>query len=228
MNKFWIVGSIIFLASCAGGQAAESMPRSAELRFQHDADLIRLEHLVYWTGLLEEDESRVGYYPFQQELPTSQDIGLVKIATKQQQAFLSRDGTLYRETLDLNRSNRFREKCVAELVSELESVLGRDIEEYYDIQKIPVQSPVGYNYYYTSTGYLFWVTCGVTEISTLLMDGYTPSVNIASTGMKSQVPKSLLRSEMIAHPVFQDWTAKDFLLEDHARSVVAETISDSN
>ena len=72
------------------------------------------------------------------------------------------------------------------------------------------------------------VTCGVTEISTLLMDGYTPSVNIASQGMKNQVPKSLLRSEMIVHPIFQRWTEVDFLLEDHVRSVVAETVRDSN
>lgn len=228
MHIFWITVLVLFLSSCSGEEAVEqSSLQSAELRFQNDADLIRLEHLVYWTGLLEEYESQVGHFPFQNELITSEDIGLVKIASKQQLSYLSRGGDLYRANLDVNANGRLREKSIAELVSELESTLGRPIEGRYDIQKIPAASPIGYNYYYTGTGYLFWVTCitcGVTEISTLLMDGFTPTVNIASAKMKNQVPKALLRSEMISHPIFESWMAKDFLLEEHARSVVAELL----
>jgi len=110
MKGYLSIFTILFLCSCAAVD-------DAEVRFQNDADLIRLEHLVYWTGLIEEYESRQGTYPFQNELDSSQSIGLVNIATKQQARSI---GIV---------SGRYTMKTIAELVEELESVLGRAIDE---------------------------------------------------------------------------------------------------
>ncbi len=61
-----------------------------EQQFQNDADLIRLEHLQYWTGLVEEYHQKTGEYPFQEKLKSNSEIGLVKIDTKQQRQYLSK------------------------------------------------------------------------------------------------------------------------------------------
>jgi hypothetical protein len=37
------------------------------------------------------------------------------------------------------------------------------------------------------------------------MDGFTPTVNIVSEGMKGKVTKALTRDEIIKHPIFKKW-----------------------
>lgn len=202
----------------------------AQVGFQADADQIRLEHLEYWTALMEEYNSVKGYYPLQNKLQEKNDIGLVKIATKQQMSVLSVGGSNYNKRLDNNSNGRFKEESVATLVTVLEAGLNRTIAEKYDIQKVPVSSPVGYFYFYTEDGYLLWVTCitcDVTLISTLLFDGYTPTVNVVSEGMKGKVAKALLREEMLSHPIYREWKARGFQREEHVRSIVKENEADS-
>ena len=79
----------------------------AQVGFQADADQIRLEHLEYWTALMEEYNSVKGYYPLQNKLQEKNDIGLVKIATKQQMSVLSVGGSNYNKRLDNNSNGRF-------------------------------------------------------------------------------------------------------------------------
>ena len=201
-----------------------------ENSFQRDADQIRLEHLLYWTGLVEEYHSVKGYYPLQDNLENKDDIGLVKIATKQQRSYLSPGSSNYDQRLDNNSGGRFKEDSIRNLVAEIEAGLNRTVAERYDIQKVPTSSPIGYFYFYTADGYLIWttcITCGVTLISTLLYDGYTPTVNIVSEGMKGKVTKALLRDEMISHPIFKDWVSGGFQKEEYVRSVVKQNESDS-
>ena len=198
--------------------------------FQSDADLIRLEHLEYWTALLDEYQKIKGHYPFQDQLEASRDIALVKIATKQQLQYLSLGSSHYNPKIDNNSSGFFQEHSVSDFVAELESTLKREIAEKYDIQKVPTSSPVGYYYFTSKDGYLFWVTCmtcGVTEASTLLMDGFTPTVNIVSNGMAGQVPKALIKEEMLANPIYKNWVSRVFKKEEYVRKIVAENSRDS-
>lgn len=199
-------------------------------KYQEDADLVRLDHLEYWTGLVEEYYDRKGYYPFQGEVSGSEDILLVKIATKQQMSYLSEGGSNYDRKFDNNSSGFFKERSVKDFVGELETVLGHDIEEKYDIQKVPTTSPVGYFYFATENGYLVWVTCitcGVTEISTLLLDGYTPTVNVVSQGMRGKVTKALTREEMLAHPIYRSWVSRSLHKREYVLGLVGETSRDS-
>jgi len=136
----------------------------------------------------------------------------------------------YRKSLDNNADGFFQEFPVKDFVAELEAKLGRPIDEKYDIQRVPVKSPVGYNYYPTANGYVFWVTCiscGTSRISTLLMDGVTPTVNIVSPGMQGQVTKALTRDKMLADPGFQQWQKAPFNKEGFVRQVEQENLHDS-
>ena len=204
--------------------------QTSESAFQKDADVIRLEHLVYWTGLIEEYHEKVGRYPFQDKLVEGGEIGLVRIITRAQSEYLKKGGKNYVKALDFNTPNRFLEPTVGEFIAEVENKLRRRIDEKYDIQKVPTRSPIGYYYFFTADGYLLWVTCfdcGTTPISTLLFDGITPTVNIVSKGMKGQVTKAHTREEMLGHPIFQKWMKNELAKENYMRGLVEQHHSDS-
>ena len=189
----------------------------AEKAFQNDADLARLEHLEYWTGLIEEYQETTGQFPFTSALAGQEATGLVRIATADQSKYFDPQSSSYDANFDNNYDGMFQEFSMADFVAELERGMGRTIDEKYDIQYVPTRSPAWYFYFVTKSGYLMWVTCiscGVTQISTLLFDGYTPTVNIASAGMKDSVTKALTRQEMLSHSIFRRWKSKKFLNEE--------------
>ena len=199
-------------------------------QFQEDADLIRLEHLEYWTEIIEEFHQAKGHYPLQKEAQKNGKMTLVKIATKQQMRYLSVGGDKYDKRLDNNQTGYFQDVDVKQFVAAIESALGRDIEEKYDIQKVPTSSPVGYYYFATNDGYLLWVTCitcGVTQVSTLLMDGFTPTVNIVSEGMQGKVTKALTRENMLNHPTYKSWVSRPFHKAEYVQNLVKEHGRDS-
>lgn len=193
------------------------------MSYQNDADLLRLEHLEYWTNLIEEYHDKTGSYPFQDKSPKDGKPLLVRILTPSQAKYMIKGGSHYNADLDMNPTGKnFNEASVKEFIAEIESKLGRIIDEHYDMQNVPTKSPVGYFYFATNDGYVFYttcITCGVTPISTLLGDGYTPTVNIASEGMKDKVTKALLREEMLSNPIYKKWKMKPFFKEGYARAV---------
>jgi hypothetical protein len=198
--------------------------------FQNDADLLRLEHLVYWTGLIEEYYQKKGHYPLQNKLSDKADIILVRIATENQQRYFTKSFPQYNSALDQNASEYFSAFNTASLVQELEDGLGREIDEKYDIQKAATLSPIWYSYFIGKEGYVFWIpciTCGVTQISTLLMDGYTPTVNVVSEGMQDKVTKSLTRMDLMKHPIYKKWKNRTIYKEDYVRSLEKKNISHS-
>ncbi|WP_027967466.1 hypothetical protein [Halomonas halocynthiae] len=219
--KLLVVLVACFVFSCAANPMKQ---------YQEDADLIRLEHLEYWTDIINKYYQIKGSYPFQEEIQNSKDIVLVKIATKQQMQYLSSGGDKYEKRLDNNQSGYFKERSVKDFVAEVEAVLGHQIEEKYDIQKVPTSSPVGYYYFTSEDGYLVWVTCitcGVTQVSTLLMDGVTPTVNIVSEGMVGKVTKALTREEMLNHPTYKSWVSRPFHKSEYMHNLVKENSHDS-
>lgn len=206
--------------------------KDALQQFQRDADVIRLEHLVYWSGLIEEYHAKKGSYPLQNQHEKDKFAVLVKITTQIQRQFLSPGSPEYNPKLDMNGDGLFTERPVSQWVSELETVLGHEIKERYDIQKAPTQSPVGYYYFAAPEGYLLWSICptfGVSLISTLLTDGFTPSINIASEGMKANVMKSLTRKEMMKNPIFKEWQTRKLNpgKEAYLRQLVTDNERDS-
>lgn len=226
-KTIWIVAVVTIALGIVGKKIL-----GAENSFQLDADKARLEHVVYWSGLIEEYHNKTGHYPYQDMAIQIKDkpAVLVRIMTTQQRSYMFKSGSHYRSDLDNNADEAFKEVPVKDFVAEIESKLGHHVKEYYDIQKVPTKSVVGYNYFVTSSGYLLWgtcISCGVTQISTLLMDGFTPTVNIVSDGMKGKVIKAMTREEMIKHPIFLNWQARQFHKEGFVRSRESETIADS-
>lgn len=63
------------LVGCATGRSRD---------YQSDADLVRLKHLSYWPGLVEEYHDKTYRYPLQSMVASQENPVLVKIATKQQ------------------------------------------------------------------------------------------------------------------------------------------------
>lgn len=203
---------LIFVAICSG--CANGPFRE----FQEDADVLRLEHLAYWSGLIEEYYAETGEYPLQSRRTHDDEMLLVEILTQEQR---SHSGS---------PPEHFREVPLSEFLQEIEAGLKRDIDEKYDIQKVPVRSPVGYRYFTTADGYLIWGTCntcGITEITTLLTDGHTATVNIASERLAAQVPKALTRDAMLSHPLYLKWRARPLHKEQYVRSLVDKTLHDS-
>ena len=218
-----LVSLTVLLVACSSLQ-------NAHTSFHYDADLARLEHLEYWTGIIEEYEKNIGYFPFYNELENEESIGLVRIATSGQSKYFDPESNKYAEELDNNASARFQEFSVSAFVKELERGLDREIYEKYDIQYAPDGSPIWYNYFVTNDGYLLWITCitcDVTLISTLLYDGYTPTVNIVSEGMKGKVSKALTRDEMLTHPIFVQWKERKYFKEGFVREREALHSGDS-
>ena len=217
--------SIILLISFISACSVNPMKQ-----FQEDADLLRLEHLEYWTQVIEEYYKVKGHYPLQKKIQNKGKMILVKIATKQQMRYLSVEGDKYNKRLDYNSTGYFQDVGVKEFVATIESALTREIVEKYDIQKVPTSSPVGYYYFATIDGYLLWVTCitcGVTQVSTLLMDGFTPTVNIVSEGMKGKVTKALTRENMLNHPTYKSWVTRPFHKAEYVQNLVKEHGHDS-
>ncbi len=211
---------------------ADKELQTAVQQFQSDADIIRLEHILYWSELIEEYYEEKGSFPLQDQLEENEFAILVKIATKIQRQFISPGSNDYKSELDLNVNGKFQELPVSKFISEIEEGLGREIKERYDIQKAPTVSPIGYYYFATPDGYLIWCICptyGVSKISTLLMDGFTPTVNIVSKGMKGKVTKALTRQELIENPIFNTWQQRKLTegKESYVRQLIVENEKDS-
>ena len=91
--------------------------------FQNDADIIRLKHLEYYGNLLTEYHAKTGTYPFMGDV----DIPVYVFVASPEQIDDIQGGPPYaHKTADF----KF-------LVEEFKSVLGRDINEYYDPQYEP-------------------------------------------------------------------------------------------
>jgi hypothetical protein len=209
-GTYYYLTKTVFENSPADSEIDQEITTNEGGRHKTD-DMTRLEDLVYWTGLVEQYHKKTGRYPLQEELEKDEMI-LVRIANEQQQQYFDPISILYNKKYDQVTSNTFMPYSTEVFVQELERVLG-------PLDKIPFDPDYEmrntlnwYNYFATEDGYLMWVTCvscGVTKISTLLLDGVTPTVNIVSEGMAGKVTKALQRDEMMQHPIFIDWVSRD-------------------
>jgi hypothetical protein len=166
--------------------------QSAEELYQHDADMIRARHLVEWAQIIEAYYMKAGRYPLQRRAK-GDEILLVQIATREQQVYLDPKGPKYARKID-NKSPRFTSVSVKDFVAEIEGVLGRDIHERYDPQRVPTGAPIYLSYFANKDGYLIWTVCRTcpprsNSFSTLLWNA-TPSINIGSDWFIENIPKT--------------------------------------
>lgn len=200
-------------------------------RFRADADSARLEHLVYWSGLIEEFYDRTGRYPMQDWIQDGEDVRLVRIQTQAQRSYTDKAvADKYIATADMNPDGFFPEADMKDFVATLEAGLKRTVAEKYDIQQVPTERPIGYYYFATRDGYVLWGTClrcGVTPVTTLLMDGKTPTLNIVSKDMVEKVTKAKTRADMLADPDFRKLIDVPYNKEGYVRAIEQKHLHDS-
>jgi hypothetical protein len=182
MSKLLTFVAVIGLLGC----------QSAERLYQHDADLIRARHLVEWAQIIEAYYVKAGHYPLQRRARSDEYL-LVQIATREQQAYLDPKDPKYAKEID-NKQPKFTSVSVKDFVAEIEGVLGRDIDERYDPQRVPTGAPIYLSYFANKDGYLIWTVCRTcpprsNSFSTLLSGG-TPSINIGSDWFVKNIPKT--------------------------------------
>jgi len=197
-----VIAAALFLIAC------EQRPYLTEdMKLQEDLDHLRLNHLEYWTALIEEYHSVHGTYPLQNQLSKTDKIVHVQILPPR----------LSNEVIDWGDS--FEERSTIEFIDQLQNGLDQKINGKFPPEATPPGYAFAYNYFVEPNGYVFWVacqSCGITEISTYTMDGKSATVNITSEKMLPKVTKALTRGDMLAHPRYKIW--RSIKLHDPARA----------
>ncbi len=199
-------------------------------RFRADADTARLEHLIYWAGLIDEYHDRTGRYPLQDWIQEGEDARLVRIINKTQRRYAVKGGDKYMPAADVDPKGIFPEAGMKDFIATLQAGLKRVVAEKYDIQQIPTTAPVGYYYFATRDGYVLWGTClrcGVTSVTTLLSDGKTPIINIASRDMLDKVTKGQMRAQLVTDPEFRKLAEVPYHKEGYVRAIEQKHLHDS-
>lgn len=114
-----------------------------EEKYQHDADIYRLNHLIYFGELIEEYHQKTGKYPLQGQ---SEYQHYVHIAAPHQQKY-AQGGPPYKH--DVTDIETFRKV--------LEEGLGRKVDFKFDPQKVPVSAPNFYIYMIEDESFFFAV-----------------------------------------------------------------------
>ncbi len=109
--------------------------------FQRDADIIRLRHLKYYSEVLDEYHSKVGNYPFEGQ----ETVPLYVHVAHEQQEKHTKPGPPYAHVV----------VPFSRFVQEVESKLGREIDELYDPQYAPDYKPNFYIYMVNQDTYFF-------------------------------------------------------------------------
>ncbi len=111
--------------------------------FQEDADIVRLRHLKYYGALLEEYRQKKGSYPFE----GLESVPVYVHFAHGQQVEQTKNGPPYAH----------RVIPASEFFDELQTVLGREIDEYYDPQYVGVYKPTFYIYLVNQDTFFFAV-----------------------------------------------------------------------
>lgn len=213
-----------------GAHFLSRTPDTFGQRFLEDADTARIEHLLYWSGLIEEYHDKTGQYPMQDWIQPGESVRLVRILNPGQRVYITKTSDKYNAAADINPHGDMPEASMKDFIATLEAGLKRYIDEKYDVQQIPRNSPIGYYYSVTPDGYVLWgvcLRCGVTPVTVLLADGHTPAINIASKSMVAKVEKAQTREDMIANPLFLKLASRPYHKEGFVRMVERKHMHDT-
>ena len=140
MRRKLLIAVCLVIAAVAG--LAWFNLRAAKEAFQHDADIARLRQLDHYGTLIEDVPTKNG------KGPASKHNAVVPIyvhvANDQQIAYTTNGPPTPHQVVSMT-----------EFVSELETGLGRTIDEYYDPQYRPVNKPNFYIYMVRDDSYFF-------------------------------------------------------------------------
>lgn len=114
--------------------------------YQVSSDIVRLRHLEYYGGILNEYFLKTGTYPYQS---SSTKPVYVYIANDKQENF-TKEPLPFEHTIYTH----------LEFINEIESVLNRDIDEYFDPQYSPDNKPNFYLYVISGKAMYFAVHVG--------------------------------------------------------------------
>ncbi len=134
MKKRLFVLLIFIMTSCY---------TSFEVSYQHDKDIIRLNHLKYWGKIIEEYHSETGRYPLQEDVNLP---NYVFIANEWQRKRIRKAVPYSHKITDMK-----------EFIEVLEVGIGRKFDIKYDHQKISVTKPNYYIYSIHRNQYFFAV-----------------------------------------------------------------------
>ena len=133
MNKFTLSTLVLCLASfnTAFAQFTNAQLAKMEAQYQKEADVVRMHHFDYYAQLLEEYKNKKGQYPFQYNRPKGTPFYVFIMTDEQEEKFNTRNALNIRDT---------------KFFKELETVLGRSIDEKYDPQRVSTGCPTVYMY----------------------------------------------------------------------------------
>jgi hypothetical protein len=125
MKKYICISFLVLVISSVGCGKMED-------RYQYDMDIIRLNDLKVLGYLVEEYHEKKGHYPFEKQY---KDPLYIHITTKGQREYAKQRPPYAHILLD-----------VKELITEIESGIGRKVDLPFDPQKVPVSKPNFYIY----------------------------------------------------------------------------------
>lgn len=170
--------------------------------FQKDADIVRLKHLKYYGELIEEYHKKSGKYPFE----SVSDVPLYVFVVNDKQ-----------EKYAVNANpNAHAEVSFKTFVNNVDSLLGRNIDEYYDPQYAPDGRPIFYIYMIYKDTYFFAIHLSQDfPFTKTVADGYY-KVEISNSPNENNLaksPKILFESpefnEIISHPISKEGFFKE-------------------
>lgn len=174
MRVLAIAALLIFLSACS----------KTSVEFQKDADIYRLQHLNYYVSLIESYKNKTGVYPFQGKF----DVPVYIYVANDEQIEYTKQGPPYEHQV----------VAFKDLIFELESKLGKEIDEFYDPQYRPDSKPNYYVYMTTKDAYFFAVHVHQAfHFARKVADDYykVEVSNRANSRNKAQLPSQLLASE---------------------------------
>ena len=224
------IGTYYKYEKCVRNNGFDKPLTPEETRHQRDADIFRARHLVEWAKIIEAYYEKTGSYPLQRRAEGDTYV-LVRIATREQQAYLDPSNPKYVRRMDL-KDPRFAEVSVKEFVAEIARVLEREIDERYDPQREPNgATPTYLSYFVGKNGYLIWTACqtcpGRSNSFSTLLGGGTPSINIGSAWFLENVRKTQSIASLQANKEFIDFVGngptRPELFEELERAQIHES-----
>ncbi len=205
--SYYLATILLILATVLLLPHASANPFEA---FQLDADVIRLKHLRYYGDLIEEYRTRTGNYPFMDEA----DVPLyVHIASPEQEKYAQ-----------MNPPYKHKKKSFRELVALLEQGLDREVPEYYDPQKVPVDRPNFYIYMANQGSYFLAVhVYQPYDFSNYIAKNYN-KVEVSNTPTemnRAKSPKELFSSESFLAAEGEEMVKPGFFAEREAETLHA-------
>jgi hypothetical protein len=176
--------------------------QNAFQEFQDDADIYRLRHIKYYGALLEEFKEKTGKYPFEgiEKVPI-----YVFIANVEQKQYTKQKNP------DPHKVLSFRK-----FILELESKLGKQIDQYYDPQYAPNKKPSFYIYMVRGNQYFFAVhISSYYNFSNKVADNYykVEISNLPQKGSNIQTYSELIKNQSFIRVINKTASKEGFFKE---------------